>query len=190
MVLFGEIHVFLQLSWFLLFGANRVYFPLEIPACRKYSFEKLTQFSQGNHVLDAPASNPNGSLSRDTCVLSTYLHRPIGRRWAFFHLGNCNLQEIFLSKANSVLIGKQCARCPCFYNTWVSFKRYMCVFNSVEEAYLELHELYSTLKTMICRIYIFRKFTLSSQGHNALDSHSSHSECFLQQIHMFLILAE
>jgi hypothetical protein len=45
------------------FGANRAYFPLEIPTCRKYSFEKLPQFSHGNHVLDAHASNPSGSLS-------------------------------------------------------------------------------------------------------------------------------
>jgi hypothetical protein len=43
---------------------------------------------------------------------------------------------------------------------------------------------------MICRIHIFSKVTQFSQGYNKLDAHSSHSEGFLQQIHIFLNLAE
>jgi hypothetical protein len=35
---------------------------------RKYSFQKLTQFSQGNNVLDALASNTASFISRDICV--------------------------------------------------------------------------------------------------------------------------
>jgi hypothetical protein len=31
-------------------------------SCWKYSFQKLTQFSQENNVLDAPASNNDGFL--------------------------------------------------------------------------------------------------------------------------------
>jgi hypothetical protein len=46
----------------------------------KYSFEKLIQFSQGNNVLDAPTSNPNGSLSRDTCVFTLICTGLFGRR--------------------------------------------------------------------------------------------------------------
>jgi hypothetical protein len=38
---------------------------------------KLTQFSQGNKVLDAPVSITDGLLSKDTCVSSTLLNRPI-----------------------------------------------------------------------------------------------------------------
>jgi hypothetical protein len=45
--------------------------------CRKYSFQTLTQLSQGNNLLDAPASNTDGFLSRDTCDSSTQLKRPI-----------------------------------------------------------------------------------------------------------------
>jgi hypothetical protein len=37
---------------------------------------------------------------------------------------------------------------------------------------------------------IFRKETQFSQGNNAVDAHSSHSERFLQQAHIFLNLAE
>jgi hypothetical protein len=33
-----------------------------------YSFQKVTQFSQGYNVQDAPASNTDGFLSRDTCA--------------------------------------------------------------------------------------------------------------------------
>jgi hypothetical protein len=43
----------------------------------KFSFQKVTQFSQGNKVLDLSASNTGGLLSRDTCVSSTLLNRPI-----------------------------------------------------------------------------------------------------------------
>jgi hypothetical protein len=39
-----------------------------------------TQFSQGNNVLDAPASDTNGFLWRDTCVFSTQLKRPIWKK--------------------------------------------------------------------------------------------------------------
>jgi hypothetical protein len=45
--------------------------------CRKYSFQKQTQFSQENNVLDAPAPKTDGFLSRGTCVSSTQLNRPI-----------------------------------------------------------------------------------------------------------------
>jgi hypothetical protein len=41
----------------------------EIHDGRQYSFQKLTQFSLGNNVLDAPISNIDGFLSRDTVFL-------------------------------------------------------------------------------------------------------------------------
>jgi hypothetical protein len=47
----------------------------KILSCRKYSFQKLTQFSQGNNVLENPASNTDGFLSRHTCISSTQLNR-------------------------------------------------------------------------------------------------------------------
>jgi hypothetical protein len=46
------------------------------PHCRKHSFQKLTQLSQGNNVLDTADSNINGFLWRDTCVSSTQVRRP------------------------------------------------------------------------------------------------------------------
>jgi hypothetical protein len=50
---------------------------LKIMIYRKYSCHKLTQFIQGNNVLEAPASNTDAFLLRDICVSSTWLNRPI-----------------------------------------------------------------------------------------------------------------
>jgi hypothetical protein len=39
-------------------------------SCKKFSLQKLTQYLQRNNVLDAPASNTDGFLLKDTCVSS------------------------------------------------------------------------------------------------------------------------
>jgi hypothetical protein len=44
---------------------------------RKYSFQKVTKFPQGNNVPDAHASNTDGCVCRDTCISSTQLKRSI-----------------------------------------------------------------------------------------------------------------
>jgi hypothetical protein len=44
---------------------------LKTMLCRKYFFAILTQCSKGNNVLDAPASNTDCFLLRDTCVSLT-----------------------------------------------------------------------------------------------------------------------
>jgi hypothetical protein len=56
--------------------------------CRKYSFQKLPQFSQGNNLLDADASDRDGSLPKDTCVSSTQLDRPTWREESLSPLRN------------------------------------------------------------------------------------------------------
>jgi hypothetical protein len=94
MVFFWVIYVFLQTLSF-----------------RKYSFLKLTQLSQGNNGVDDPASNTDCFLWRDTCVSSTQLNRPIRTRRAYHHLEKSTWQEVFCSKTNSTLTGKQCAGC-------------------------------------------------------------------------------
>jgi hypothetical protein len=62
MVFFGEIHMFLQLSSIGLFIEIEPISTLKHLICRKYSFQKLTQFSQENNVLDATVSNIDGFL--------------------------------------------------------------------------------------------------------------------------------
>jgi hypothetical protein len=56
MVIFIEINVFLHLSRIGLLGENRAYLHLETPKFRKYSFHNIYQFTQGNNMLDVPAS--------------------------------------------------------------------------------------------------------------------------------------
>jgi hypothetical protein len=45
--------------------------------CWKYSYQKVTQSSQVNNVLDAPVYNIFGFLLRDSYVSSTQLDRLI-----------------------------------------------------------------------------------------------------------------
>jgi hypothetical protein len=71
MISFGEKHVFLQLSLIHIFGKNEPFSTLKIMIFRKYTFQKLTQFSLRNNALDVPASNTDIVLSRDTSVPST-----------------------------------------------------------------------------------------------------------------------
>jgi hypothetical protein len=108
LVFFWEIHVFHQLSWTGLVESNRVYQHFETPKLQEVFLSKLTQVSQGNNVLNAPASNKGGSLWRDSFVYSTYLIGQFGTNSGIVHIENNDLQEVFLSKTNSILTAKQC----------------------------------------------------------------------------------
>jgi hypothetical protein len=77
MVFFWGILVFLQLSWIGVFETRWASSTLKMEICRVYSFQKLTEFSQGHTVLDVAASKIDGFLWRDTCGSSTQLDRPI-----------------------------------------------------------------------------------------------------------------
>jgi hypothetical protein len=78
---------------------------------RKYSFEKETQFSEGINGVDAASSNIDGFVRRNTCVSSTQLNRPFWSNMSHNPLETFHLQELFLSKTESVLKEQQCARC-------------------------------------------------------------------------------
>jgi positive regulator of sigma E activity len=71
MVSFGEIHVFLQLCRIAYLEQTEPVSTLKIVIFGKYSFQKLTQFSHGNNMLEALPFNTDGFLSSDTCVSST-----------------------------------------------------------------------------------------------------------------------
>jgi hypothetical protein len=66
----------------------------------------------GNKMLDAAASTIEGILSRDTCVFfNSAAVGLIGTKRVYLHLGKPMLQEVFLSKTNSILTVKQCGIC-------------------------------------------------------------------------------
>jgi hypothetical protein len=50
---------------------NEPFSILETMFCRMYSLQSLTQFTQGNYMLHAPAFNTDGFHSSDTCVSSS-----------------------------------------------------------------------------------------------------------------------
>jgi hypothetical protein len=71
-----------------------------------YSFQKLSQLSQGNNVQDAASSSIDDFLWRDTCVSSTQLNRSFWNKMILYPPWNFDLQEVFLSKTNSILTWK------------------------------------------------------------------------------------
>jgi hypothetical protein len=49
---------------------KRAYLHLEIPKLQKVFLSKLTQFSKGKNMVDAPASNTDGFFERFMCFFS------------------------------------------------------------------------------------------------------------------------
>jgi hypothetical protein len=81
---------------------------------RQYTFQKVALFLQENKVLDAPPSNIDAFLSRDTCVSLSQLTRPIWNKMSDSSLLNPDRLEVFLSKTTSILTGIKGARFFCF----------------------------------------------------------------------------
>jgi hypothetical protein len=90
--------VFLQLSWIDLFGSSRDYLPLETLKLQEVLLAKLNQLSQGNNVLDAPASNTDGFLRVIHVSHQLILICSFGTKWDFLHLESYDLQDVFLSE--------------------------------------------------------------------------------------------
>jgi hypothetical protein len=90
--------VFLELAEQTSLEQTKTFNTLKPMIWRKYSCQKLSQFSQGNNVLDASASNLDGFPWRDTCVSSTLLNRPIWNKFSLCHHENYIVQEVFFQK--------------------------------------------------------------------------------------------
>jgi hypothetical protein len=130
MVFFQEIHVFLQLRGNSLFGTKWALLPLKTMMYSQCSFQKLTQFSQGNNVLDAPDFNTNHFLSWDTCISSITWIGLFGKKWDFLHLEKPKFQVSL--KNNSVFTGKQYARCSTLITYMIFFWELHVFLNSAE----------------------------------------------------------
>jgi hypothetical protein len=88
--------------------------PLKTLTGRKYSFQKLTHFLWGNNVLYAEPSTIHGFHQGIHNDSSTQLNRPISKILVFVTFGNPDSHEVIVSKTNSFLTGRQCARCSSF----------------------------------------------------------------------------
>jgi hypothetical protein len=87
---------------------------LKHQSCRKESFVTLTQFSQGKNVLMLLILWHMVFYQKIHVFLLLRWIGLLGTKWAFWHLENSGLQEVFPPKTNSVLPGKQFARCSSF----------------------------------------------------------------------------
>jgi hypothetical protein len=90
---------------------NRCAFlPLENPYLQAVFLSKTNSILKENHVLDTPPYKVDGFLSRDTCVSTIHLKRPIWNKMCFSpHRELCWAGSIPF-KINSILRRKQCAR--------------------------------------------------------------------------------
>jgi hypothetical protein len=164
---------------------NEPFSTLKVMICRKYSFQKLPQFSQENNVLDAPPLNTDGVHSGDTCISSTWVksptcsnisHSPHWKLWFAWHIP---------SKTNSILTGKQCAWCCSFLHRRFSVEWYIRFFQSVERpiwkkwAFLHLENCY------LLGILLSKTNTIL-QANNVLESSSSNIDGCFGEIQRFL----
>jgi hypothetical protein len=99
--------------------------------CRQYSFQKPTPKSQGNYKPDTHISNIDCFLSRDTCVSTIHMNRPILRKCAFLPIENHFGQEVFLSKLTKLSQGNNLLHAPPSYVD-VFLLRDTCVYSSDE----------------------------------------------------------
>jgi hypothetical protein len=58
-----------------IFGTNRASLHLVKPKTQEEFLSNLTQFSQGNSVLDSTSSKTDDLIWGDTCVSSTYQNK-------------------------------------------------------------------------------------------------------------------
>jgi hypothetical protein len=72
---------------------------------RKYSFQKLNWFSQGNNMLDAAASNIDDIFRRDTYISSTQLVGLFGTKWALLLLKTMIFRISSFQKLTQFLVG-------------------------------------------------------------------------------------
>jgi hypothetical protein len=98
MVFFKGFICFFNLAEEAYLEQNEPFSTLKTMICRKYSFQKQTQFSQGNNVLDATASNIDGFLWRGSCVFSIQLNRPIWSKQSLCTPWTHKLQEYSFQK--------------------------------------------------------------------------------------------
>jgi hypothetical protein len=53
---------------------------LKIMILKKYSLQAIVQFSNGNNILETPASNIGGIRWTSTCASSTHLNRSVWKK--------------------------------------------------------------------------------------------------------------
>jgi hypothetical protein len=104
-----ELHVFLQLSSIGLFEAKRAYLSLETPKLNEVFLSKLNSVLKAKQCANVAASSKMIFFGEIHVFLQLCFIGLFGANAAYLHNENYELQEVFLSKSNSILTGKQCA---------------------------------------------------------------------------------
>jgi hypothetical protein len=81
---------------------------------RQYSFQKLSQFSQGNIVLHDPASNTGAFLSRDVFLQISKIGL-FGTKKEFLTLENLDGKAGFFQKLTQFSQGNHVIDAPAFF---------------------------------------------------------------------------
>jgi hypothetical protein len=111
----------IQLTWIGQFGANRPYITLKHLSSRKYSVS-TNSILTGKECAIWCIFKLRCFLWKDTAVCSTELNGPIWSKESLFPPWNIYFVWGIPFKTNTILTGKQCARC------WFSLERCMCFF--------------------------------------------------------------
>jgi hypothetical protein len=109
MVIFVEINVFLQLSWIGLYGSNKPHLHLQHLSFRKYSFKNICRFTQGNCMLDNPASKTHGFFRETQVFLQLRWMSLLEATWDFLHLENYDCKNYSLQNELSLHEEKMCS---------------------------------------------------------------------------------
>jgi hypothetical protein len=127
MFFYGEINVFLQLSRTTLYVTKGPMSTLKI-VLQEVVFSKTNWPFKGNNVLHTLASNTKGFLSRDTCVSSTQLIRPIWNKDSLSSPETPKSQDVYCQKLSQFSLKTMC-QMHLLLHRCLSLERFMCFFN-------------------------------------------------------------
>jgi hypothetical protein len=103
-----------RLTWMELFSQCWCSLPLKTLRRRQYSFQKVTEFSKGNMVLNLLDLNIYIFLTREIVIPPFTWIKLFHSMVMFLTVENTERWAVFLSKGNWVVIQKRCARHSCF----------------------------------------------------------------------------
>jgi hypothetical protein len=104
---FYEIHVFLQLRWTGLYGANRDYIHLETPKLEEAFLSKTIYIPTGKNVLILLLLNHMDLFWNMHVFLQLSWIGLFGAKWAFFHLKSSDVQEVLFPKLTQFSLGNK-----------------------------------------------------------------------------------
>jgi hypothetical protein len=177
-IFFGELHIFLQLSWISLFWTKRAFVHLENSNLQEVFLSKPNSVLTGKQCGRMLLLLTQMVFCREIRVFPQNLNRPIWNKKSLPHLEKYDLQEVFISKTHSFLPGKQSARCSCRKQRCLS-PRVRCVLSNHQIGLCGTKWSFLYLQNYDLQEVFLSKLTQFSQGNNFLDATASNTNEFL-----------